>query len=109
MSTRGLVAESIPKESDGMKMMEDMDMEDIIWSTWSVEGFKIKTTKRHMVNPSDESLTLCGVLIPAEVFGVEYEEANFRDAHCKRCRKVADRIYAEEEEEARSSNKETAV
>ena len=49
-------------------------MDDIVWSTWNRDGFKSSTSKRHTVDPDDESQTLCGTRIPQDIDGVEYED-----------------------------------
>lgn len=66
-------------------------LDSVAWSRWSVRGYRVTTSRAHLEAHEDGGCdtprTLCGVIIPDEGNGIEYEE---RDAgRCRTCERLA--------------------
>ena len=83
-----------------------MDRLDVIsWRTWNRDGYSVRDSKEHVVNPDNKSITLCGTRIPAEGNGIEYDDC-FVDGICKRCQKAEARRDDEDRAENERLDKE---
>ena len=56
----------------------------ICWETWNRQGYRIRTSRAHLVDPENDRYTLCGRRIPDRP-GVVIEHGELGDGVCKCC------------------------
>ena len=59
--------------------------ESICWETWNSAGYRIKTSKAHLVDDENPNKTKCGVWIPSDGNGIVLENGELSDGRCCKC------------------------
>ena len=60
----------------------------VAWSTWNDSGYRVRSSKQHLVTSNTDEVTLCGQPLPSEGDGRVYDPDD-NEGTCDKCFKAA--------------------